>query len=269
MDLSHGVNKDFDKLIAANLIADTPPASPSASARPSTLSTSIGSAPTPTSTAMPTACAGVAAPRFSSLTAAGWRAVKVAGDVTQPRSVILDPAGNLLMIQNGKGITASTIGPDGCLASTRTILTQRNLNHGLALSADGKTIYASSATSVWAWDYDAKNMTVGSTSKTIVVGMDSRGHVTRTLAFPPKHPNLLIVSHGSNDNFDWPASDIKVGRAAVKVFDLSDVPSGGYDYASGGYQMGWGLRNGVGLAFDADGMSVLTLLCCSSHIANG
>jgi glucose/arabinose dehydrogenase len=84
--------------------------------------------------------------------------------------------------------------------------------------------------------------------------MDSKGHVTRTLIIPPKHPNLLIVSHGSNDNFDYGSADIKTGRSCVKVFDTTKAPTNGYDYATEGYQMGYGLRNEVGLAFDGDGM---------------
>ena len=84
--------------------------------------------------------------------------------------------------------------------------------------------------------------------------MDSRGHVTRTLIVPPKHPNLLLVSHGSNDNFDYGSADIKIGRSCVKVFDITKVQANGYGYATGGYQMGYGLRNEVGLAFDGNGM---------------
>jgi glucose/arabinose dehydrogenase len=84
--------------------------------------------------------------------------------------------------------------------------------------------------------------------------MDSKGHVTRTLSIPPKYPNLLAVSHGSNDNFDYGAADIKTGRSCVKIFDVTKAPSAGYNYATGGYSMGYGLRNEVGLAYDADGM---------------
>ncbi|CAN9282960.1 unnamed protein product [Alternaria alternata] len=49
-------------------------------------------------------------------------------------------------------------------------------------------------------------------------------------------------------------SDMKTGRSCVKVFDTTTVPENGYDYSTGGYQMGYGLRNEVGLAFDAEGM---------------
>ncbi|KAF2258343.1 cellobiose dehydrogenase-like protein [Lojkania enalia] len=263
LDLSQGVNENFSQLVAANLVPDEPPtpsSTPVSSSKPtvsipSTLSTATVPTPsTPASTGVPSSCAGVRAAHFPTLTASGWKAVKVAGDLTQPRGMVFDSAGHLLLIQNGLGITGHTIGPDGCFTSAKTILTQRNLNHGITLSQDGKTLYASSATSVYVWDYDAGSMSVSASSRIIVTGMDSRGHVTRTLAIPPKNPNIIIVSHGSNDNFDWDSGNIKVGRSCVKAFDVSKVPAGGYNYASGGYQLGYGLRNEVGLAFDADGM---------------
>jgi len=160
----------------------------------------------------------------------------------------------MLVVENGKGVTGYKVGPDGCLASTgKVIVNKRNVNHGLVLSPDGKTLYASSATAVWSWPYDSATLTIGEQT-TVVTGMDSRGHVTRTLVIPPKYPNLLIVSHGSNDNFDFPSGNIQVGRSCVKVFNTSKTPSAGYKYPTEGYQMGYGLRNEVGLAFDANGM---------------
>ena len=276
LDLSLGKNANFDSLVAANLVGDVPPASslpPTASptsARPTTLSTSViaTTSPAPVQTGMPVTCSGV--PGFHSpvRTAAGWRAVKVAGGLTQPRGVAFDTAGNLLVIQNGLGITAHKIGHDGCLTSSKTIISARNLNHGIAISKDGKTLFASSATTVFAWDYDSATLTVGATSRSVVIGMDNRGHVTRTLAFPPKYPNLLIVSHGSNDNFDYEAGDIRTGRSCVKVFDLTKTPADGYNYVTGGYQLGYGLRNEVGLAFDADGMWVTASRSRSLQLAD-
>ncbi|KAJ4294352.1 hypothetical protein N0V90_008042 [Kalmusia sp. IMI 367209] len=262
LDLSQGKNVDFDKLVAANLIPDAPPATSSvpvpsstSSTLPSTLSTSVAPSSTsgPIQTGIPSSCSGVSSFHSPILTANGWKAVKVAGNLLQPRGLTFDSAGRLLVIQNGLGITAHTIGSDGCFTSEKTVITQRNLNHGILLSQDGKTLYASSATQVYAWDYDAATTSVGNSSRIVISGMDSKGHVTRTLAFPPKHPNLLIVSHGSNDNFDYEAGNIKVGRSCIKAFDLTKAPTGGYSYPTGGYQLGYGLRNGVGLAFDADG----------------
>ncbi|KAF2642356.1 cellobiose dehydrogenase-like protein [Massarina eburnea CBS 473.64] len=260
VDLSQGKNADFDKLVAANIIVDQPPpvsstpiSSPTPTSSPSTSIPPSGT-PAPIQTGIPASCAGVTNFHSPVLTSNGWKAVKVAGNLIQPRGLVLDSSGNLLVVQNGLGVTAHTIDSNGCFNSTKTIITQRNLNHGIFLSQDGKTLYASSATQVHVWDYDAATQTAGKTSRIVINGMDNKGHVTRTITIPPKHPNLLIVSHGSNDNFDYEAGNIKAGRSCVKAFDLTKTPTGGYNYASEGYQLGYGLRNGVGLAFDADGM---------------
>lgn len=263
IDLSLGQNVDFDKLVAANMEGGSPPISSvvpaptsTVSPRPTTLSTITKSSasPQPIQTGVPSNCAGVPALAFPLNVAKGWKVTKVAGNLVQPRGLTIDSAGNLLLVQNGLGITVHSIRPDGCFTSSKTLIAQPNLNHGIALSIDGKTLYASSATSVYAWNYDASTTTVSPTSTLIVSGMDDHGHVTRTLIIPPKHPNLLLVSHGSNDNFDYGAADIKTARSCIKVFDTTIVPSGGYNYVTEGVQMGYGLRNSVGLAFDGDGM---------------
>jgi glucose/arabinose dehydrogenase len=263
LDLTQGQNANFDKLIAANLLQVAPPASSGApvpssaiTTQPTTLSTSTlpSAAPQPIPTGVPSVCAGISGLAFPVHTAKGWKATKVAGGLTQPRGLVFDTGNHLLVVQNGLGITAHEIGPDGCFASSKTLVTQRNLNHGIVISQNGKTLFASSATSVFAWNYDPATMTISGDYRIVISGMASNGHVTRTLAIIPKHPNLLIVSHGSNDNFDYPSGDIKVGRSCIKVFDTTKTPADGYDYVTEGYQMGYGLRNEVGLAFDGDGM---------------
>ncbi|KAF2035636.1 hypothetical protein EK21DRAFT_107155 [Setomelanomma holmii] len=250
LDLTQGQNTDFDKLVAANLIQDTPPIPSSiVSTRPTPLSTSIIPLATsqPTQTGVPSSCMGSESLAFPVKTAQGWKATKVASGLTQPRGLIFDSAGHLLC-------NVHEIQHDSCFSSSKTLIRQANLNHGIVLSLDGKTLFASSATSVYTWSYDAVTMTVSANSTAIVTGFDSKGHVTRTFVIPPKHPNLLLVSHGSNDDYDYGAADPKIGRSMVKVFDLTKVPAIGYNYAAGGYQMGYGLRNQVGPAFDGDGM---------------
>ncbi len=54
-------------------------------------------------------------------------------------------------------------------------------NHGIALSADGKTLFVSNLQKVTAYPYDAAAGTVG-TGKTIISGMQNNGpHPTRAL----------------------------------------------------------------------------------------
>lgn len=160
----------------------------------------------------------------------------------------------MLVVQSGKGISYHKMGADGCVTSTKMLISQNNLNHGIALSHDGKTLYASSMTQVYAWPYDAAAGTLG-TRTTVITGMYNGGsHLTRTLAIAPQNSNLLVVSHGSNSNIDQPTSDPKTGRAIIKVFNLASVPSGGYNYVSGGYNAGYGQRNEVGICFDSNNM---------------
>ena len=168
--------------------------------------------------------------------------------------MLFDSAGKLVVVQNGKGIFVYTLGADGCLASSKQIITMASLNHGIALSPDGKTLYASGQTTAYSWPYDAETSTVGN-STTLVTGMYVGGtHPTRTLTISKKNPNLLVVSHGSNNNFDYAAEDPATGRACVKVFDISKAPAGGYNYAKEGYMMGYGLRNEIGIVFDGNDM---------------
>ncbi|KAF2840298.1 iron reductase domain protein [Patellaria atrata CBS 101060] len=204
--------------------------------------------------AIPESCPGTASPRFPGSVAEGWRATKVKGSLRSPRTVISDPLGNLLVIENGKGITAHKLDANGCIVESKDLVRQFNLNHGLTLTPDGKSLYASSMTQVLRWTYDPATMSVVGGSTIVVKTMYSGGHPTRSVYVPPHLPNLLLISHGSNDNWDYGAGDKTVGRSVIKAFDMTSVPTGGHAYNSTGYLTGWGLRNTVGLTFDGNNM---------------
>jgi glucose/arabinose dehydrogenase len=202
---------------------------------------------------IPSSCAGIKAPRFELGVADGWKWTKIAGGMTRPRQILLDSEGNLLVIQSGIGLTAHMLGTNGCISSSKTLISIPSLNHGLALTPDGKTLYVSSSTTAWQYSYDAKAIAV--TNQAVVVkGMYQGGHPTRTLMIPPKYPNLLVVSQGSNANFDMESLNMATARAVVKVFDLSKVPSGGYTYNTQGWFLGYGLRNDVAIVIDGNSM---------------
>ncbi len=121
------------------------------------------------------------------------------------------------------------------------------LNHGLTLSSDGNTLYASSPESVFAWAYDAGAGAVKGDSQIVVTGMSNNDLTTRTLLMSKKQDGVLVVSRGSNGDFDVGALDISTGLSQIKAFDLSSQSSLPYDFDSEGRRLGWGLRNSVGV----------------------
>lgn len=192
-------------------------------------------------------------PKFPANLASGWTLHGVANNLTSPRSLVFDKAGHLLVLQQNSGIVGLTLNHDGSVASSKTVRSDAFLNHGLTLSHDGRTLYASSNDTVWKWNYNAATLTL-SHQVQLITGMSNADHVTRTLLLSRKHPNLLIVARGSNDNLDLDSVDPTQGRAAIKAFDLNTVPHGGYDYASGGKFLSYGTRNEVGLVEDDSGV---------------
>ncbi|KAI8952826.1 hypothetical protein F4801DRAFT_539466 [Xylaria longipes] len=158
----------------------------------------------------------------------------------------------MLVLQATSGLSVHTFGSDGCINSTTTIVRNSGLNHGLNLTPDGKTLYVSSATQVWSYSYDAATRQV-SNQKTVITGISQGIHSTRTVAVSPKNPNIILVSVGSNANWDYAAADPSTGRACVKSFDISQAPASGYNYNTQGTMVAYGVRNEVALAFDPNG----------------
>ncbi|KAI1497763.1 soluble quino protein glucose/sorbosone dehydrogenase [Biscogniauxia marginata] len=184
----------------------------------------------------------------------GWSAVKVAGGLTSPRDLVIDAKGRLLIVEEGVGVSQHTVDASGCITVSHRLISKPELNHGIYLSPDGGSLYASTSSSVFSWVYDPETGSVSESPDTLVTGMATSGHATRTLIIPPHEPSLLMVSHGSNSNLDYPSIDPSTARAIVKVFNISSVPDGGYDFATAGWNAGFGLRNDVALAFDANNM---------------
>lgn len=125
------------------------------------------------------------------------------------------------------------------------------LNHGIAFSQDGKTLFVSSMATVYAYSYDTEAGTVGQ-KKALVEGMRSGGHTTRTLLVPSSAPDALIVSRGSDGNIDNATIDSAAGKSMIKTFSISELLASENvtNYNSGGELLGWGLRNSVGLGED-------------------
>ena len=82
--------------------------------------------------------------------------------------------------------------------------------------------------------------------------MYNEDHSTRTLLVPQKVDDILLVSRGSNSNVDLMAESLDSGHSQIKAFDVQNVTDTGYDFASEGLRLGWGLRNSVGVAEHPD-----------------
>jgi glucose/arabinose dehydrogenase len=127
------------------------------------------------------------------------------------------------------------------------------LNHGITLSPDGNTLYASSLSTVYAWQYNPKTAQVSGQGKEVITDMRNVGarHFTRTLLALKKAPGILLVSRGSTANLDQKARDLKSGISQIRAYDLSGGKS--YKYTDGTL-VASGLRNAIGLGENpADG----------------
>ncbi|KAK4153654.1 soluble quino protein glucose/sorbosone dehydrogenase [Chaetomidium leptoderma] len=198
---------------------------------------------------LPKSCSGVSNFRYQYTLASGWSAMKIAGGLKQVRTVIWDPAGNMLVAESSRGISVHTFGADGCINSTKMLISGNQLNHGLALTPDGQTLYASGETAVYSWGYNSATRAI-SNQKTLIKGISSGIHFTRTLSVVPQQPNLLLVQVGSNANLDMAAAQPSTGRAMIKIFDTSKAPSSGYNYNTEGEVFAYGLRNTIGFVTD-------------------
>ncbi|SPO07480.1 related to L-sorbosone dehydrogenase [Cephalotrichum gorgonifer] len=202
------------------------------------------------------ACENVLSPSHQTpVLASGWQGQLIANGFTKPRSIHFDTAGSLIVLDSGVGVRRVRLEDKGdtCLSVTENelLIDDTELNHGLALSADGKTLYASTVSSVHAYSYDPQAGKVSPNPRTVISGMSNNDHTTRTLLMSRRSPGRLIVSRGSDENFDVDALDLSSGVSQIRVFDLNKLGDGDtYDFNTQGRVLGWGLRNSVGVDED-------------------
>ncbi|KAK3381469.1 soluble quino protein glucose/sorbosone dehydrogenase [Podospora didyma] len=198
-------------------------------------------------------CASVLTPSYAApVVAAGFSTQLVTQKLFKPRGIIFDKEGALLVVQAKSGITRLTFSDGGgtCLGVTKstTLVQNSALNHGIEISEDGKTLYASSSNEVFSWAYDSANVSV-SNQRTLIRNMTNSDHVTRTLLLSRKVPGMMLVSRGSGENIDMLATNEESGISQIRAFNLTALQDGQvYDYPSQGVRLGWGLRNSVGVA---------------------
>ncbi|KAK6511679.1 hypothetical protein TWF481_000587 [Arthrobotrys musiformis] len=184
--------------------------------------------------------------------ATGYQAKLAIAGLRDPRQILFDKQGRLLVVDRGVGIKQFKVDRCGLLVGSTTIVEDPQLNHGLTISTDGKTLFASTSDVAYGWTYDTNSGRV-SGKKALVTGMSSGGHVTRSLLVPNGNPDLLLISVGSDGNFDKGTKDYSSGRSQIRGFKWKDLLSKPIVYRKGGTNFGWGLRNSVGLRDDKKG----------------
>lgn len=209
--------------------------------------------------------------------ASGYSMQVVASGLSDPRGIMLDGAGHLLVVESGRGVvSAHTLADNnGCVSVSSSmdvtanlsvsaitsrwysLLTTKQLNHGIEISNDGKTLYASSTEDVYSWTYDPSALTV-SDRQTLVSNMSGTDHTTRTLLLSQMVPGYLLVSRGSTSNLDFEAASLESAHSEVRAFNLNNR-TGTYSFGDAGLRLGWGLRNDVGVAEHPIGGQIYTV----------
>ncbi|RSM14546.1 hypothetical protein CEP52_001325 [Fusarium oligoseptatum] len=184
----------------------------------------------------------------------GWSYRLVASELSRPRGILFDTEGALIVVDTGVGLVHLELEDQGrtCLRVRKktVLLENEDLNHGIAISKDGRTLYASTDDEVYSWSYDPSTVRLSESSeRTLVTNMTNSGHTSRTLLISEKHPGVLVVSRGSQGNDDVEAEDRSTGHSQLRAFNVSALgeKSKPYDYLDGDL-LGWGLRNSVGVA---------------------
>ncbi|KAJ3465243.1 hypothetical protein MRS44_005901 [Fusarium solani] len=184
----------------------------------------------------------------------GWSYRLVATELSRPRGILFDTEGALIVVDTGVGLVHLELEDQGrtCLRVRKktVLLENEDLNHGIAISKDGRTLYASTDDEVYSWSYDPSAVRLSESSeRTLVTNMTNTGHTSRTLLLSEKHPGVLVVSRGSQGNHDVEAEDRSTGHSQLRAFNVSALGENSkpYDYLDGDL-LGWGLRNSVGVA---------------------
>ena len=177
---------------------------------------------------------------------AGFCAWTWASEINSARGMLVDGAGDVLVVERGGARVLLLADDDGDGIAddgvTLPVAEAPELNHGIAIS--NGMLYASSATTVYRWAYTAGVRAELGAPEVVITGMPDGGHSTRTLAFDSS--GTLYVSVGSGSNLDSDSA-----RARIISFSESQLSAGSsFDQ---GEVFADGLRNEVGLRFDDQG----------------
>ena len=165
------------------------------------------------------------------------------------RQIAFSPSGDLF-VNNGTITVLWDADGNGTsdLSERDQFAAAPGLNHGLAFSRDGAYVYASSATDVYRWGYTPGMRVAVGPMESVISGIPSGGHVTRTLALDGK--GRLIVTIGSGTNVDS-TQELWDTRGQIRRFTLpATLPAGGVDWSAGEI-IARGMRNEVGIFVDS------------------
>lgn len=194
--------------------------------------------------------------------APGFIAQAVASGLHDPREVVTLENGDVLVLE--AAINTVTLLPLEDRGDAIELAVAPGLNHGLEFAGD--FIYASSPSDVYRWPYKMGSRTPLSESKrqTVIERMGDAacwdckgagGHSTRTIRVDPEN-EWIYVSIGSAGNVD-----INSFRSRIRRFNLGEFRQSclagacePFEFDVAGELFADGLRNEVGLAFDADGV---------------
>jgi glucose/arabinose dehydrogenase len=177
--------------------------------------------------------------------------IRYASNVTNARDLLFAPNGDLFVAGGGDVKVLYDSNGDGLSGANErsTFTAVPEGNHGVALTATH--LYASSTTTVYRWTYTSGQRTATGNAETVVSGIGTGGHSTRTLLIDSQ--NRLYVSIGSAGNLDSATGTTPPqSRALIRRYDLGNIPSGGYQ-VSDGELFAAGLRNEVGINMDSQG----------------
>ncbi|KAF3923814.1 hypothetical protein ABW21_db0201301 [Orbilia brochopaga] len=188
----------------------------------------------------------------------GFSLTKIAENLTHPRQIVIDRRQQIVLSSLGDGLIGfkTEYDANGCPSATsrKVLVPDNGLNftHAVLFSSDYKTLYASTPDLALSWSYDSRLFQVKGEAKVLVKGMALKNPlaITRVMAIPKQYPNLLLVFRSAEGDDDVAASLISTGRSMIKIFDLSKVPTGGYDYEKDGTVFAYGVRDSVDMTED-------------------
>ncbi|KAL8423770.1 hypothetical protein RB596_003842 [Gaeumannomyces avenae] len=194
-------------------------------------------------------CQTASSVRFDIRMGDGYSSKPIMSGLSSPRGIATDSQGNLLVVEEGSGVRHVKLAQSGgsvCVQSSKQLLADNQLTHGIALSPDNKHLYVSGMHGVFQYAYDAVAATA-SNRKLIVTDLNNPGttHATRSPWVSRANPDLLLVHRGSYSNIDPDAAKEETGRAVIRYFNISEIVQTPQPHATGGSLLAMGVRNTV------------------------